>query len=64
MPSLYSENPTGFDSIKANFITNFTDIEEIISQSNMCIFYDACSFRYHSTLSNSIKWFPFPSVPI
>ncbi|MBQ4497084.1 MAG: hypothetical protein II973_06225 [Spirochaetaceae bacterium] len=55
MPSLYSENPAGFDSIKANFITDFTDIEKIIFQSDLCVFYDACSFRYHSTLSNSIK---------
>lgn len=48
MDSLYSETPSNIDKILSFVITDYEKTVDLIFSSDKCIFYDACSFRYHS----------------
>lgn len=53
MPSLYSETPSNIDKILPRVITDYDRTVDLIFSSEKCIFYDACSFRYHSNFSKT-----------
>ena len=53
MATLYSEHPDNFSEIEKYFISDFSTYKIKIEESSLCIFYDACSFRYHSNLAKT-----------
>jgi len=53
MPSLYSETPSNIDKILPFVVTDYDKTVNLIFSSDKCIFYDACSFRYHSNFSKA-----------
>lgn len=53
MALLYSETPSNLNKILPLVITDYDRTVDLIFSSDKCIFYDACSFRYHSNFNKA-----------